>query len=210
VASRAYDPLKRLIDIVVAATALVVTAPVQLIVAGLVRKKLGTPVLFRQERPGRDEKIFELVKFRTMIEPDPERGLVSEADRLTSFGTWLRSTSLDELPTLWNVLKGDMSLVGPRPLLVRYLPRYSSEERHRHDVRPGITGLAQVRGRESLDWSQKFAFDLEYVANRSLRLDLAIIIATLAPVLRRRGISPDGDVISPEFLGHDEIADSSA
>lgn len=196
---RRYDPVKRAIDLVVASTALVVSAPVQLVIAGLVRRKLGSPVLFRQRRPGKDERIFELVKFRTMLEPDPSRGLVSDADRITPFGTWLRSTSLDELPTLWNIVKGDMSLVGPRPLLVHYLERYSQEERHRHDIRPGLTGLAQINGRNHVDWPERLALDVKYVAERSLRMDLTIIAATVAMVLRRRGVDLEGE--EPEFLG---------
>jgi len=197
--SRRYDPVKRAIDLVVGAVALAVSAPLQLVLAGLVRKNLGSPVLFRQKRPGKDEQIFELVKFRTMLEPDPDRGLVSDADRTTAFGAWLRSTSLDELPTLWNVVRGDMSLVGPRPLLVRYLDRYSPQERHRHDVRPGLTGLAQVNGRNMLGWPERLALDVRYVTDRSLRLDLTIIAATVSMVVRRRGVALDGE--EPEFLG---------
>jgi lipopolysaccharide/colanic/teichoic acid biosynthesis glycosyltransferase len=197
----AYDPVKRGMDIVVAALVLVLTAPVQVVVAVLVRRKLGSPVLFRQERPGRDEEIFELVKFRTMRHPDPAAGIVSDEQRLTPFGTLLRSTSLDELPGLWNVLRGDMSLVGPRPLLVRYLDRYSPTQRRRHAVRPGITGLAQVSGRNAVSWEQKFAYDLNYVENRSLLLDLTILARTLRTTLRREGIAADGHVSMGEFLG---------
>jgi sugar O-acyltransferase (sialic acid O-acetyltransferase NeuD family) len=175
VSHRPYDPVKRFIDVAVAAVLLVVTAPIQLVVALLVRSKLGRPVLFRQPRPGQDEHVFELAKFRTMRELDPARDLVTDADRLTPFGHLLRSTSLDELPTLWNVLKGDMSLVGPRPLLVRYLDRYTPEQRRRHEVRPGITGLAQVSGRNALSWEEKFALDVEYVEKRGLLLDLKIL-----------------------------------
>lgn len=198
---RPYDAVKRLFDVVIASVLLVVTAPVQLVVALQVRRRLGSPVLFRQPRPGRDEQVFELVKFRTMLDVDEERGLVSDADRLTPFGARLRATSLDELPTLWNVLKGDMSLVGPRPLLVRYLPRYSAEQRRRHEVRPGVTGLAQVSGRNAISWDQKFALDVEYVERRSLRLDLQVLARTVGGVLRRDGIAADGDVTMPEFAG---------
>ena len=196
-----YDPLKRLIDIVVAALGLAVTAPLQAVLAVLVRRDLGTPVLFRQPRPGKDERIFELVKFRTMRDADPRSGLLTDEDRLTRFGTLLRSTSLDELPTLWNVLTGDMSLVGPRPLLVRYLDRYSPEHRRRHEVRPGITGLAQVSGRNAVGWTQKFDFDVDYVEQRSLALDVRILLRTISATLRRDGISAEGHVTMEEFWG---------
>ena len=197
----AYDPLKRVIDVVVGGLALVVSLPVQAAIAVLVRLKLGSPVLFRQPRPGKDERVFELVKFRTMVDPDPARGLVTDEERLTSFGAALRSTSLDELPTLWNVVRGDMSLVGPRPLLVRYLDRYSPAERRRHEVRPGVTGLAQVSGRNALTWADKFAQDVAYVDARSLRLDLRIIRRTVLQVVRRDGVAADGSVTMPEFEG---------
>lgn len=196
---RAYDVTKRILDAGVAGVGLVVTAPLQAAVALAVLKEHGRPVLFRQPRPGKDGRVFELVKFRTMLLPDAQR--VSDADRLTSLGALLRATSLDELPTLWNVLKGDMSLVGPRPLLVQYLERYSPEQARRHEVRPGITGLAQVRGRNNLDWDDKFALDVEYVDNRSLGLDLRILWETVAVVLLRRGISADGHVTMTEFRG---------
>ena len=196
---RAYDVTKRILDAGVAGVGLVVTAPLQAAVALAVLAKHGRPVLFRQPRPGKDGRVFELVKFRTMLLPDDQR--LSDADRLTPLGRFLRSTSLDELPTLWNVLKGDMSLVGPRPLLVQYLERYSPEQARRHEVRPGITGLAQVRGRNNLDWDDKFALDVEYVDNRSLGLDLRILWETVAVVLLRRGISADGHVTMSEFRG---------
>lgn len=198
---RAYDPVKRAVDVVVGGVALVLSLPLQVVVAVLVRLQLGSPVLFRQPRPGKDERVFELVKFRTMLETDTSRGLVTDEQRMTPFGSFLRSTSLDELPTLWNVVRGDMSLVGPRPLLVRYLDRYTVEQRRRHDVRPGVTGLAQVSGRNALTWDAKFAKDVVYVDHRSLRLDASIIARTVAQVLRRDGISADGDVTMPEFLG---------
>lgn len=197
----AYDPLKRVIDAAVAAVLLVLTAPLQLVLALLVRVKLGSPVLFRQPRPGKDERIFELAKFRTMLEPDEARGLVTDEQRLTPFGRALRSTSLDELPTLWNVLRGDMSLVGPRPLLVRYLDRYTPEQARRHEVRPGITGLAQVSGRNALSWDDKFAKDVQYVDSRSLLLDLQILFATVRKVVAREGIAEDGGVTMSEFKG---------
>lgn len=196
-----YDRVKRVTDLVVAASGLFLTAPLQLAIALLVRRDLGAPVLFRQQRPGKDEKIFELCKFRTMRAEDPGRGLTTDADRLTPFGSFLRSTSLDELPTLWNVLRGDMSLVGPRPLLVRYLDRYTSEQRRRHAVRPGITGLAQVSGRNTLGWDEKFALDVEYVDRRSLRLDAWILIVTARKVITREGIAEDGEATRSEFYG---------
>lgn len=198
---RRYDLLKRLIDVIVSAVGLVATSPLQAVVVVLVHRNLGFPVLFRQSRPGRDEKVFELVKFRTMLEPDPERGLVTDEDRLTPFGKFLRASSLDELPTLWNVLKGDMSLVGPRPLLVRYLERYTPQQRRRHEVRPGITGLAQASGRNSLAWEAKFDLDVRYVDCRSLGLDLRILAATAIKVLKRTGISDGSSVTAAEFRG---------
>ncbi|QSR32857.1 UDP-galactose phosphate transferase [Nocardioides sp. S5] len=196
-----YDPVKRFIDVVVGSAALVLSAPMQLVLAVLVRQKLGSPVLFRQARPGKDGEIFELAKFRTMLEPDESRGLVTDEQRLTRFGAFLRSTSLDELPTLWHVVRGDMSLVGPRPLLVRYLDRYTPEQARRHEVRPGVTGLAQVNGRNAITWDEKFAKDLEYVKDRNLLLDLKIIWRTMAQVARRDGISASGNVTMPEFMG---------
>jgi lipopolysaccharide/colanic/teichoic acid biosynthesis glycosyltransferase len=196
-----YDPVKRGIDVVVGSVALILTAPLQAVLALVVRRKLGSPVLFRQLRPGKDGEIFELAKFRTMLEPDESRGLVTDKQRMTPFGAFLRSTSLDELPTLWNVVRGDMSLVGPRPLLVRYLDRYTPEQARRHEVRPGVTGLAQVSGRNAITWDEKFAKDLEYVDRRSLRLDTRIVWRTLVQVARRDGISAVDDVTMPEFVG---------
>jgi lipopolysaccharide/colanic/teichoic acid biosynthesis glycosyltransferase len=196
---RRYDVLKRGVDIAVSAVGLVISAPVQLVTAGVVLRAHGRPVLFRQPRPGRDGVVFELVKFRTMRHPDATH--VTDADRLTSVGRFLRSTSLDELPTLWNVLKGDMSLIGPRPLLVEYLPRYSAEQARRHEVRPGVTGLAQVSGRNGVAWEDKFTLDVEYVDCRSLRLDLQILARTVRAVLRRQGISGDGEATMSVFMG---------
>src|SRR5699024_6102214 len=166
------------------------TAPIQIAVAAAVRVNLGSPVLFRQQRPGKNERIFELAKFRTML-PVTEKHTTDE-ERLTKFGKFLRSTSLDELPSLWNVLRGDMSLVGPRPLLVEYLEHYSPEQARRHEVRPGITGLAQVRGRNEVDWERRFEYDVEYVDSRSIALDLKILVDTVATVLKRSGISQEG------------------
>lgn len=198
-----YDTVKRLLDVVVASLGLALTSPVQLCIGLLVRKNLGSPVLFRQKRPGKDEQIFELVKFRTMREPDPQRGLITDEQRLTRFGQLLRSTSLDELPSLWNVLRGDMSLVGPRPLLVKYLPLYSAGQRRRHEVRPGITGLAQVRGRNAITWDEKFAKDVQYVDQRSLGLDLKILLLTALKVAKRDGINEANSATMSEFLGAD-------
>jgi len=193
---------KRVVDVVGAAILLLVTLPVQGVVAGAVWVVLGRPVLFVQDRPGRDGKVFRLCKFRSMRseryagEPD--------GDRLTNFGHLLRSTSLDELPTLWNVLRGDMSLVGPRPLLVAYLERYTPEQARRHEVRPGVTGLAQARGRNGLSWQQKLALDVEYVDRCSFRLDVRLLLETVGAVLRRSGISADGHTTMAEFRGsHD-------
>lgn len=196
-----YDRLKRIADLVVASVGLLLTAPIQAVLAILVRLNLGSPVLFRQQRPGKDEQIFELVKFRTMRDPDPRAGLVTDADRLTSFGAMVRSTSLDELPTLWNVLRGDMSLIGPRPLLVQYLDRYTPEQRRRHEVRPGVTGLAQVSGRNSLSWPERFRLDIEYVDTRSFALDVKILIYTVIKVARRSGINEAGSATMTEFTG---------
>jgi lipopolysaccharide/colanic/teichoic acid biosynthesis glycosyltransferase len=198
---RPYDSLKRPLDIVVAAAILVVTLPITLTVAAVVALFLGRPVHFRQVRPGLHGVPFELIKFRTMHPVDPAKGRVEDGDRLTRVGRWLRATSLDELPTLWNVLRGDMSLVGPRPLLVVYLDRYSPEQARRHEVRPGVTGLAQVRGRNALTWEEKFGFDVWYVDHRSLRLDLQILAETARTVLRRDGITSPGSPTCPEFQG---------
>ncbi|GAA3448807.1 sugar transferase [Dactylosporangium matsuzakiense] len=188
--------MRRPLDVVVASAAAVVLAPVIAATAVFVRLALGGPVLFRQERAGRNGEPFTLVKFRSMRE-----GPGSDAERLTRAGRFLRSSSLDELPALWNVLRGDMSLIGPRPLPLTYLDRYTEEQRHRHDVRPGITGLAQVRGRNSLSWDQKFAYDLEYVRGQSLGLDLRILAETIRTVLRRDGISAEGAATAHEFEG---------
>jgi sugar transferase EpsL len=193
--------MKRAIDLVVAGVALLVLSPVLLAVALAVRLTMGRPVLFRQVRPGRHGIPFVIYKFRTMRPPRLGRELDDEADRLTSIGRFLRSTSLDELPELLNVIRGDMSLVGPRPLLVQYLPLYSPEQARRHHVRPGVTGLAQVRGRNELDWDRRFELDVYYVDHGSLWLDLKILAATLRPVLGRRGISAEGHTTAPLFVG---------
>ena len=198
-----YDHAKRAIDLVAASALYVLTLPLQAVIAILIRKKLGPPVLFRQKRPGLDGKVFELMKFRTMRDALTGEGPGSDGDRLTPFGQRLRSLSLDELPTLLNVIRGDMSLVGPRPLLVEYLGRYTLEQARRHEVRPGVTGLAQVSGRNALTWEEKFRLDVEYVDRRSLKFDVKILINTIAPVLGRHGISENGVPTMTEFKGSD-------
>lgn len=202
---RVYHIFKRGADILLSGAALAVLSPLLAVIALKVRKELGSPVLFSQERPGLHGKIFRMYKFRSMknCRSADGRELPDEL-RLTPFGRRLRSTSLDELPELWNVLKGDMSLVGPRPLLPEYLPLYSERQRRRHDVRPGITGLAQIRGRNALTWEQKFDYDVQYVEQESLLLDLKIIWLTLRAVIRREGISAEGSVTMPPFTGTKE------
>jgi len=196
---------KRIFDVVVAACALVVLAPILALIAWQVRRNLGSPVLFRQQRPGLNGKPFTLIKFRTMRDTLSDNGqpLPDEA-RLTPFGTFLRSTSLDELPELWNVLKGDMSLVGPRPLLMQYLPLYNAWQWRRHLVRPGITGWAQVNGRNQLGWQEKFRMDVWYVDNRSFWLDLRILYLTIKQVLARDGINATGHATVEYFTGNRE------
>lgn len=184
------------------ATALVLLSPVLLGVAIAIFIKMSRPVLFSQIRPGLNGKPFKMFKFRTMLRASDQTGqLLPDAQRLTSFGKFLRSTSLDELPELWNVLKGDMSLVGPRPLLMEYLPLYSAEQSRRHDVKPGITGWAQVNGRNALSWEEKFALDVWYVKNRSMKLDLSILLKTVIAVLTSKGISSEGHSTMPKFDG---------
>ncbi len=196
---------KRLFDLLVVLLAAPLWVPVVLVVGLLVRLKLGSPVFFRQRRPGRHGRIFEMVKFRTMTDQRDAAGqLLPDAVRLTPFGKLLRSTSLDELPELWNVLKGDMSLVGPRPLLVQYLSRYSPRQARRHEVRPGLTGLTQVMGRNALSWEEKFEWDVRYVETQSLWLDLKILFLTVKAVLFRTGISAAGEATMPEFMGSRE------
>jgi sugar transferase EpsL len=192
--------LKRLFDLLVVILTSPVWLPVILITAVLVRVKLGSPIFFHQKRPGLNGAIFEIVKFRTMLDArDASGALLPDADRLTPFGRMLRATSLDELPELWNVLRGDMSLVGPRPLMVQYLERYSPRQARRHEVKPGITGLAQVKGRNALSWNEKFEWDVRYVETQSFWLDLKILAGTVRMVLFREGISASGDATMPEF-----------
>ena len=193
---------KRAIDIVISFCLLIGLSPLLAVLAVLVRWRLGSPVLFVQERPGLHGRLFKLQKFRTMCDlRDPAGRLLPDAERLSPFGCWLRSTSLDELPELWNVLKGDMSLVGPRPLLVQYLPLYSAEQARRHEVRPGLTGWAQVNGRNALCWEEKFALDVWYVDNCNLWLDVNILWLTVRKVLKRDGISAAGEATMPKFTG---------
>lgn len=198
-----YPTLKRAGDVAVASAGLILLSPVMAATAATVAVKLGRPVFFKQQRPGKDGKPFELIKFRTMLEATPTR--TSDEDRMSKVGRVLRSTSLDELPTLFNVLKGDMSLVGPRPLLMSYLERYNDEQKRRHEVRPGITGLAQARGRNSLSWEDKFRLDVEYVDSMSLRLDVKILLETIQTTLRREGINQPGHVTMTEFQGSDVV-----
>lgn len=185
--------IKRFLDIIISLLALIVLSPVMLIVAILVRIKLGSPVIFKQERPGKDEKTFKLYKFRSMSDKKDENGnLLSDEERLTKFGKILRATSLDELPELVNILKGEMSLIGPRPLAVCYLPYYNENEKHRHDVRPGLTGLAQINGRNTLNWEDRFAYDIEYVNNITFINDFKILFKTVYKVFKRDGVETRG------------------
>ena len=194
--------IKRLFDIIAATTALVVLSPVYAIVAYKVSKNFGSPILFRQTRPGLDAKPFEMIKFRSMGNAiDKQGNLLEDSERLTPFGKALRNSSLDELPELWNVLKGDMSLVGPRPLLMEYLPLYSNEQARRHKVRPGITGYAQVNGRNAIGWDEKFKLDTWYVDNQSLWLDIKILFKTIKKVIVKDGISADGEATMSKFTG---------
>ena len=194
--------IKRLLDIVISGCALIILSPLLLVTAILVRVKLGSPVIFCQERPGKDEKIFKLHKFRSMTDARDEYGnLLPDEVRLTSFGRKLRSLSIDELPELWDIFCGKMSIVGPRPLLVKYLPLYNEEQHHRHDVRPGLTGWAQVHGRNLATWEDKFAYDVEYVQKISFALDMKIIFLTVRCVFAREGISAEGSATMEAFTG---------
>ncbi|MFA9468195.1 sugar transferase [Streptococcus sp. E24BD] len=197
---------KRLLDILLSASALIILSPVMLLVVILVRVKLGSPVIFKQQRPGKDEKIFSMYKFRTMTdEKDSEGNLLPDGIRLTPFGKLLRSTSLDELPELWNILKGDMSIIGPRPLLTSYLRLYNNEQRKRHAVRPGLTGLAQVNGRNSLSWEEKFALDIRYINNIYFLKDVEIFLKTIKSVIKRDGISSNNSATIEEFKGNQNV-----
>ena len=207
---KSYGPyekyIKRTLDCILATGALVVLSPVLGVTALAVRKNLGTPVIFSQERPGKDENIFKLYKFRTMTDERDAKGeLLPDEIRLTDFGKFLRSTSIDELPELINIIKGDMAIVGPRPLLIKYLPRYNQQQSRRHEVRPGLTGLAQINGRNSVSWEEKFDWDVRYVDNITFREDLKIIIKTVRSVLFREGINSETSATMDEFLGTDAI-----
>ncbi|MEN8992293.1 sugar transferase [Avibacterium paragallinarum] len=197
--------LKRLLDIVIASSALVLLSPVYALVAYKVKKNLGSPVLFRQVRPGLHGKPFEMVKFRTMKDAlDAQGNPLPDSERLTAFGKMLRATSLDEMPELWNVIKGDMSIVGPRPLLMEYLPLYNREQAKRHNVRPGITGHAQVNGRNAISWEKKFELDTWYVENQSLWLDFKIMLKTVKKVIAKDDISAEGEATMTKFTGTPE------
>lgn len=197
--------IKRILDITIASTALILLSPVYLIVAHKVKKNLGSPVLFRQVRPGLHGKPFEMIKFRTMKDAlDAEGKPLPDSERLTPFGKMLRATSLDEMPELWNVIKGDMSIVGPRPLLMEYLPLYNEQQAKRHNVRPGITGYAQVNGRNAISWEKKFELDTWYVENQSLWLDFKIMLKTIKKVIAKDDISAEGEATMTKFTGTPE------
>ncbi|CAH1547113.1 sugar transferase [Vibrio harveyi] len=196
--------MKRMLDVVLSFVALIILSPIIALVAWKIRKNLGSPVLFRQKRPGLNGKPFEMVKFRTMKDAVDQQGSpLPDSERITPFGDKLRNSSLDELPELWNVLKGEMSLVGPRPLLMQYLPLYNKEQSRRHDVRPGVTGWAQVNGRNAISWEEKFKLDIWYVENQSFWLDIKIILLTVKKVLVKEGISADGHATIEPFIGQE-------
>ena len=196
--------VKHFFDFILSLIAIIILSPIYIVVAILVKIKLGSPIIFTQERPGKNEKIFKMYKFRSMTSKKDENGnLLPDEVRLTSFGKKLRSTSLDELPELFNILKGDMSIVGPRPLLVKYLPLYNEIQKHRHDVKPGLTGWAQVNGRNALSWEEKFQYDVEYTEKCSFFMDLKILLMTVKSVLKKEGISSNNSVTMEEFKGND-------
>lgn len=200
--NRRIGLVKRLLDLIGASIALLLLSPVMVIVAWQVRRDMGSPVLFRQTRPGLRGRPFQMIKFRTMRDATDANGtMLPDADRLTPLGRFLRASSLDEVPELWNVVRGDMSMVGPRPLLMEYLPLYSPTQARRHEIRPGVTGWAQINGRNALGWDEKFALDVWYVDNRSLWLDMQILGRTIAKVVRRDGISAAGEATMPRFEG---------
>lgn len=197
-----YKYIKRILDIISSLLAIIILSPLLAVTAVLVKTKLGSPVLFRQERPGKDEKIFTLMKFRTMTDERDENGeLLPDEVRLTKFGKFLRSTSIDELPELFNILKGDMSVIGPRPLLVEYIPRYNEHQHRRHEVRPGLSGWAQVNGRNTVSWEDKFDMDVHYVDNYSFAMDVKILFMTVLNVLKKEGISSETSATMEVFMG---------
>lgn len=197
-----YKYIKRILDIISSLLAIIILSPLLAVTAVLVKTKLGSPVLFRQKRPGKDEKIFTLMKFRTMTDERDENGeLLPDEVRLTKFGKFLRSTSIDELPELFNILKGDMSVIGPRPLLVEYIPRYNEHQHRRHEVRPGLSGWAQVNGRNTVSWEDKFDMDVYYVDNYSFAMDVKILFITVLNVLKREGISSETSATMEVFMG---------
>ncbi len=199
-----YKYVKRILDVISSLLAIIILSPLLAVTSVLVKTKLGSPVLFKQERPGKNEKIFTLMKFRTMTDERDENGeLLPDEVRLTKFGKFLRSTSIDELPELFNILKGDMSVIGPRPLLVQYLPRYNEHQHRRHEVKPGLSGWAQVNGRNAISWEEKFDFDVEYVDNYSLLMDIKVLFMTVANVLKRDGISSETSATMEEFMGNE-------
>jgi lipopolysaccharide/colanic/teichoic acid biosynthesis glycosyltransferase len=209
--NRSHQLVKRMVDVVGATAGLTLGAPLIATVAILVRQRLGSPILFRQQRPGKGGVAFEMIKFRTMLDARDSNGNpLPDRERLTPFGKWLRATSIDELPELWNVLRGEMSLVGPRPLLMKYLPLYSEIQARRHEVRPGITGWAQINGRNAIDWPSKFALDVWYVDNESLLLDFRILCKTVGAVFFKDGISAAGEATMPAFVGNNVNEPDSA
>jgi len=198
-----FRAMKRFLDILGAIIALGLLLPVLIIVSLMIRREMGSPVFFRQTRPGLNGKVFKMVKFRTMLDTiGPDGTLLPDSERVTILGRFLRASSIDELPELWNVLKGEMSLVGPRPLLIEYLPLYSPEQARRHEVRPGVTGWAQINGRNAISWEEKFELDVWYIDNRNLRLDLKIIWLTIRKVLKQEGISASGEATMSKFMGN--------
>ena len=200
-----YKYIKRILDIISSLLAIIILSPLLAVTAVLVKIKLGSPVLFKQERPGKDEKIFTLIKFRTMTDERDENGeLLPDEVRLTKFGKFLRSTSIDELPELFNILKGDMSVIGPRPLLVEYIPRYNEHQHRRHEVRPGLSGWAQVNGRNTVSWEDKFDMDVHYVDNYSFAMDVKILFMTVLNVLKKEGISSETSATMEVFMGTPE------
>lgn len=200
-----YKYIKRILDIISSLLAIIILSPLLAVTAVLVKTKLGSPVLFKQERPGKDEKIFTLMKFRTMTDERDENGeLLPDEVRLTKFGKFLRSTSIDELPELFNILKGDMSVIGPRPLLVEYIPRYNEHQHRRHEVRPGLSGWAQVNGRNTVSWEDKFDMDVHYVDNYSFTMDVKILFMTVLNVLKKEGISSETSATMEVFMGTPE------